>query len=88
MTLDSESLELLDGRDRKFGLDTDNLFLVPGKRNIFFEQVNPGVTKPARYIHGRARREKLYAHRRRYGIPRRRGRLRETTLLKSQSDFR
>lgn len=50
VTLDSESLELLDGRDRKFGVDTDNLFYVPDDRNIFLEQVNPGVTKLGRAI--------------------------------------
>lgn len=50
VTLDSESLELVDGEQRRFGVDTDNMMYVPEERDIFLQQVNPGVTRQGRAI--------------------------------------
>jgi hypothetical protein len=38
-------LTLIDGTDRQYSVNTDNLMYVPMEEDIFFQQVNPGVTK-------------------------------------------
>ena len=49
-TLDSESFRLIDGEGRQFEVDTDTYEYVPMGKDIFLEQVNPGVSKEGRVI--------------------------------------
>ncbi len=44
-TLTTNSLTLLDGNDRESRPDTDVFGYIDPQRNIFLEQVNPGVTR-------------------------------------------
>ena len=44
VTLDSESLAIIDDQNRTFETDTDASFYVPTNRDLFLNQVNPGVT--------------------------------------------
>ena len=44
-TLDSESLAILDDQGRTHETDPDASFYVPTNRDLFLNQVNPGVTK-------------------------------------------
>lgn len=44
VTLDSESLAIIDDQNRTHGTDTDASFYVPTNRDLFLNQVNPGVT--------------------------------------------
>lgn len=50
VTVDSESLALLDDQGRTHETDTDQSLYVPSRLDLFLEQVNPGVTKEARVI--------------------------------------
>ena len=50
VTLDTASLTLIDGQGRKFESDTDTSEYVPMNKDIFLEQVNPGVTKQGETI--------------------------------------
>jgi hypothetical protein len=50
VTLDTVSLTLIDSEGRKFEADTDAYEYVPTNKNIFLEQVNPGVTKQGETI--------------------------------------
>ena len=45
VTLSSESLALFDGEERKFQTDTDAFEYIDPAKNIFVEQVNPGVAR-------------------------------------------
>ena len=49
-TLDSESFRLIDNQGREFEVDTDTYEYVPMGKDIFLEQVNPGVSKEGRVI--------------------------------------
>jgi hypothetical protein len=49
-TLHQNALKLLDGDGREFDPDTDTFGYIPTERNIFLEQVNPGVTKNGEVI--------------------------------------
>jgi hypothetical protein len=51
VTLDSTSLALLDGEGRKFEADTDSFEYIDSDKNIFLEQVNPGVTRQGQVIY-------------------------------------
>lgn len=44
VTLDSESLAVIDDQNRTFETDTDASLYVPTNRDLFLNQVNPGVT--------------------------------------------
>lgn len=44
VTLDSESLAIIDDQNRTHGTDTDASLYVPTDRDLFLNQVNPGVT--------------------------------------------
>jgi hypothetical protein len=44
-TLTTQSLALLDSSDRESRPDTDTFGYIENERNIFLEQVNPGVTR-------------------------------------------
>jgi hypothetical protein len=50
VTLDSASLTLIDSQGRKFEADTDTFEYVPTNKDIFLEQVNPGVMKQGETI--------------------------------------
>lgn len=50
VTLDTASLTLIDSQGRKFEADTDTSEYVPLNKDIFLEQVNPGVTKQGETI--------------------------------------
>ncbi len=50
VTLDSESLALLDGEGREFEVDTDNTMYVDPNKDVFLQQVNPGVTREGEVI--------------------------------------
>ena len=50
VTLDSASLTLIDSKGRKFEADTDTFEYVPTNKDIFLEQVNPGVMKQGETI--------------------------------------
>ena len=50
VTLDSTSLTLIDSQGRKFEADTDTFEYVPMNKDIFLEQVNPGVLKQGETI--------------------------------------
>lgn len=49
-TLSPQSLTLLDSSDRESRPDTDIIGYIPNERNIFLEQVNPGVTREGTVI--------------------------------------
>ena len=49
-TLDSESFRLLDSEGREFEVDTDTYEYVPTGKDVFLEQVNPGVSKQGQVI--------------------------------------
>ena len=49
-TLHQNALKLLDGDGREFDPDTDTFGYIPNERNIFLEQVNPGVTEEGEVI--------------------------------------
>ena len=50
LTLDNESLKLVDSQGRESGASSDQFFYVPRDKQIFLERVNPGVTKPGEAI--------------------------------------
>lgn len=50
VTLDSESLAILDSQGRAHETSTDAEMYVPANRSLFLEQVNPGVTRQGRAI--------------------------------------
>ena len=50
VTLDSASLALLDGEGRTSEVDTDNSMYVDPERDVFLQQVNPGVTRQGQVI--------------------------------------
>ncbi len=45
-----QSLTLLDGSERESRPDPDSFGYIPNERNIFLEQVNPGVAKEGTVI--------------------------------------
>lgn len=49
-TLHQNALKLLDRDEREFDPDTDTFGYIPNERNIFLEQVNPGVTEDGEVI--------------------------------------
>lgn len=49
-TLSPQSLTLLDSSGRESRPDTDTIGYIPNERNIFLEQVNPGVTREGTVI--------------------------------------
>lgn len=49
-TLHQNALKLVDGDGREFDPDTDTFGYIPNDRNIFLEQVNPGVTEDGEVI--------------------------------------
>lgn len=49
-TLSSNTLALYDSSNRKFSPDTDTFGYIPNDKNIFLNQVNPGVTKNGEVI--------------------------------------
>lgn len=51
VTLDSASLTLVDDQGRKSEADTDTLGYVDPAKDIFLNQVNPGVTQPGEIIY-------------------------------------
>jgi len=50
ISVDSESLALLDEQGRTHQTDPDASLYVPTRLDLFFQQVNPGVTQQARVI--------------------------------------
>lgn len=50
VTLDSAMMTLIDGQGREFDVDTDSLGFVPPDKDIFLNQVNPGVTEEGQVI--------------------------------------
>jgi hypothetical protein len=50
VTLNTESLKLVDSQGRESGASSDQVFYVPKDRKIFLERTNPGVTKPGEAI--------------------------------------
>ena len=50
VTLDQFSLVLIDGNGNENQVDTDNLTYVPENRDIWFQQVNPSVTRQGRAV--------------------------------------
>jgi hypothetical protein len=50
ITVDSESLALLDQQGRTHETDPDASLYVPSRLDLFLQQVNPGVTQEARVI--------------------------------------
>jgi hypothetical protein len=51
VTLDSASLALLDGEGRKFEADPDTFGYIDPSKDIFLNQVNPGVTQQGEVIY-------------------------------------
>ena len=49
-TLHSTALKLLDSNQREFDPDTDTFGYIPNDRDIFLEQVNPGLTEEGQVI--------------------------------------
>lgn len=49
-TLHQQALQLVDSSGRKSDPDPDDLLYIPQDRNIFLQQVNPGVTEPGQVI--------------------------------------
>ncbi len=50
VTLDSQSLALLDSEDRKFETDNDTFGYIDPAKDIFLDQVNPGVQQQGEVI--------------------------------------
>ncbi|MBA2690995.1 MAG: DUF4352 domain-containing protein [Rubrobacter sp.] len=50
VTLDPATMTLIDGQDRQFDADTDQFEYIPDGRDLFLEQVNPGVTQEGQVI--------------------------------------
>ncbi len=50
VTLDSESFRLIDSEGREFEVDTDTYEYVEPGKDIFLDQVNPGVSKEGEVI--------------------------------------
>ncbi|MGH3090296.1 MAG: DUF4352 domain-containing protein [Rubrobacteraceae bacterium] len=50
VTLDPVTMTLVDGQDRQFDADTDTFEYIPEGRDLFLEQVNPGVTQEGQVI--------------------------------------
>ncbi len=50
LTLATQSVALLDSEGRESQADTDSFEYIPRDRNIFLEQVNPGVTEQGSII--------------------------------------
>ena len=51
VTLDSISLPLFDSQGRQYEADTDTFGYIPAEKDIFLNQVNPGVTQEGRIIY-------------------------------------
>lgn len=51
VTLDSVSISLLDGEGRKSEADTDSYEYIDPAKDIFLDQVNPGVTQEGEVIY-------------------------------------
>ena len=49
-TLSTPIIKLIDSTGREFSADTDSWSYVPADRNLFLNQVNPGVTQPGTVI--------------------------------------
>lgn len=49
-TLHQQALQLVDSSGRESDPDTDDLMYIPQDRNIFLQQVNPGVTQAGQVI--------------------------------------
>jgi uncharacterized protein DUF4352 len=49
-TLHQGALQLVDGSGRESDPDTDTLLYIPEDKNIFLEQVNPGVTETGQVV--------------------------------------
>ena len=49
-TLHQNALELLDSSGRRSDPDPTDFRYIPQDKNIFLEQVNPGVTRPGQVI--------------------------------------
>ena len=50
VTLNTESLKLIDSEGRESGASPEQVFYVPEDRKIFLERVNPGVTQQGQAI--------------------------------------
>jgi hypothetical protein len=50
VTLDTESLKLVDNQGRESGAISDQAFYVPKDKQVFLERANPGVTKQGEAI--------------------------------------
>jgi hypothetical protein len=50
VTLDTESLKLIDDQERESGASPEQRFYIPNDRKIFLERTNPGVTKQGEAI--------------------------------------
>lgn len=50
VTLDPATMTFIDGQDRQFEADTDSFKYIPEGRDLFLEQVNPGVTQEGQVI--------------------------------------
>lgn len=51
VTLDNNSLTLIDSEGRESNADPDKFQYVPRERNIFLENINPGVTRQGQAIY-------------------------------------
>ena len=51
VTLDSLSLPLFDSQGRQYEADTDTFGYIPAQKDIFLNQVNPGVTQEGQIIY-------------------------------------
>jgi hypothetical protein len=51
VTLDTISLLLFDSQGREYSADTDTFGYIPAEKDIFLNQVNPGVTQEGRIIY-------------------------------------
>lgn len=51
VTLDSSSLSLLDGEGRESQVDTDNFMFIDPAKDVFLQQVNPGVSREGEVIY-------------------------------------
>lgn len=50
VTLDSSSVALIDGEGRESQVDTDNFAYVDPNKDVFLQQVNPGVSQEGQVI--------------------------------------
>lgn len=50
VTLDPATMTLIDGQDCQSEADTDSFEYIPEGRDLFLEQVNPGVTQEGQVI--------------------------------------